>query len=302
MMARILQYCLALALLFSISPVFAQENQMGLCDTDIETVQAAPSVEARAMLVLNSLQSGDTTATENYVSADAYTQHNLGVADGRDALLGLIPGAAQAGSTVNIKRVLVSGNIVALHTEYNLPMFGGAFVGFDVFRFEDGVIVEHWDNLIPVAEPNPSRHTQTDGPVAITDLDKTQENCAKVVEFITKSLVASDPSLDITQYISPVTYTQHNPQVADGLEGFGAVMQAMAQNNQVMGYSKIHFVVAQGNFVLTASEGVFGDKNSPTSTAFYDLFRLEDDLIVEHWDVISPIPPQAEWQNQNGKF
>ena len=76
-------------------------------------------------------------------------------------------------------------------------------------------------------------------------------------------------------------------------------MQNFAENGLVMEYHKLHKVLGQGNYVLTLSEGVFG-KGEPT--AFYDLFRLEDGLIVEHWDVISTIPPQTEWKNTNGKF
>ncbi len=45
---------------------------------------------------------------------------------------------------------------------------------------------------------------------------------------------------------------------------------------------------------------------TPTSSnkpvAYYDLFRVENGKIAEHWDVIENIPPQSEWRNQNGKF
>ncbi|MEL7435392.1 MAG: nuclear transport factor 2 family protein, partial [Chloroflexota bacterium] len=276
---------------------------MELCDSQPSPV-VAPSIEARAMLVLQSLETGDTASVEAYVNPDQYIQHNLGAPDGRDTFLGLI-GATSADpeTDVLIHRVLVSGNLVAMHTTYNLNMMGGGLTAFDVFRFDDnGQIVEHWDNLQPVQEPNPSGRTAVDGPVAITDLDQTQANCEKVVEFVERSLINPDPDFDITQYINPEMYIQHNPSVADGLEGFGGFMQSMAENNQMMGYTQIHLTIAQGNFVLIASEGLFGDADNPTPTAFYDLFRLEDGLIVEHWDVIAPIPPEEEWQNENGKF
>ena len=106
------------------------------------------SNEAKAMLVLGSFQTGDSTAIESYVSADKYIQHNLGAPDGRAALISMIPGASKDGN-ISIRRVLVMGDLVALHNDYNLPAFGGALVGFDVFRFKDGKIVEHWDNLMP---------------------------------------------------------------------------------------------------------------------------------------------------------
>ena len=45
---------------------------------------------------------------------------------------------------VNTVRVFEDGDFVFAHTEYD---FFGPKIGFDIFRFEDGKIVEHWDNL-----------------------------------------------------------------------------------------------------------------------------------------------------------
>ena len=49
-------------------------------------------------------------------------------------------------------------------------------VAFDLFRFKDGKIVEHWGGQEPQAPPNPSGHTQVDGPTDIADREKTEEN------------------------------------------------------------------------------------------------------------------------------
>ena len=76
-------------------------------------------------------------------------------------------------------------------------------------------------------------------------------------------------------------------------------MTYFAENGLVMEYTKLHKVLGQGNFVLSMSEGKFGKGEL---TAFYDLFRIENGQIVEHWDVISSIPAKADWKNTNGKF
>ena len=76
-------------------------------------------------------------------------------------------------------------------------------------------------------------------------------------------------------------------------------MKYFTENGLVMEFQKTHKVLGEGNFVLTINEGKFG-KGEPTS--FYDLFRLEDGKIVEHLDVIEPIPAKADWKNDNGKF
>ena len=57
-------------------------------------------------------------------------------------------------------------------------------------------------------------------------------------------------------------------------------------------------VLSQGNFVLAVSEGTCG--GAPTS--YYDLWRVENGKIAEHWDVMETIADESTWQNSNGKF
>ena len=65
-----------------------------------------------------------------------------------------------------------------------------------------------------------------------------------------------------------------------------------------MKYEKNHILLGEGSFVLSVSEGLFMNKH----VSFYDLFRIEDGKIVEHWDTIEEILPKDKWQNTNGKF
>ncbi len=197
-------------------------------------------------------------------------------------------------------RVISEGDLVVLHVTYeNAQAFGAETqVAFDIFRVEDGKLAEHWDNLQPAvpADQTASGNSMTDGGVTeITDRNKTAENKALVEAFVTDVLQGKAPE-KITDYISTESYTQHNPMVANGLDGLGAALAAMAEAGQVMAYTDTHMVVAEGNFVFTASEGTLGRQH----TAFFDLFRVEDGKIVEHWDTLSEIP--AEMAHENGKF
>ena len=73
--------------------------------------------------------------------------------------------------------------------------------------------------------------------------------------------------------------------IADGLSGLGAALGALAEQGIQMIYDTIHQVLAQGNYVLAVSEGTFG--GAPTS--YYDLWRVENGKIAEHWDVMETI-------------
>ena len=224
---------------------------------------------------------------------------NLAYGTGADAFIGSVEYLASADvkTTVNNIRAFEDGDKVFLQTIYNFAG-AGEQVAFDIFRFdENGKIAEHWDNLAALAEPNPSGHTQTDGTMEVTDLDKTEENRELVKNFLYD--VMQGNNLDKTpDYFDGDNYIQHNSGIADGVSGLNAALGALAEQGISMVYDEVHMVLAQGNFVLAVSEGTFG--GAPTS--YYDLWRVENGKIAEHWDVMETIADQSTWQNQNGKF
>ncbi|WP_296644172.1 nuclear transport factor 2 family protein, partial [Roseinatronobacter sp.] len=150
--------------------------------------------------------------------------------------------------------------------------------------------------LQPLVTETASGRTQTDGPTEVTDLDKTEANKALAVALVRDVLMGEDPSR-ITDYISSESYAQHNPMIADGLDGIVAAVEQLTAQGNMFQYTDIHAVLGEGNFVLTVSEGQWNG----TTNAFYDLFRMEDGMIVEHWDVIQPVPTEG-LANTNGMF
>ena len=68
----------------------------------------------------------------------------------------MLKNAPPEGFKADVIRVFEDGDYVITHTKYD---FFGPKSGFDVFRFEDGLIVEHWDNLIDQQPANPSGRT-----------------------------------------------------------------------------------------------------------------------------------------------
>ena len=251
------------------------------------------SNKQKASALIASFETGDKF-TVAYINPTNYKQHNLLVADGLEGFGEVLQHAPEGGFKAKVVRSFQDGDYTFSHTVYD---FFGPKIGFDIFRFENGLIVEHWDNLIAIQPKNPSGRTQVDGETKLTDLDKTESNRKVVKNFIEDILFNHKDNF--TDYINPQKYIQHNPEIADGLEGFGAAMQYFAKNGLVMEFEKTHKILAEGNFVLSINEGKFGKGEH---TSFYDLFRLEDGKIVEHWDVIETILPEASRKNNNGKF
>lgn len=251
----------------------------------------------KAIALINSFATGDTNVPQELLT-EGYIQHNLAYGTGRNAFVGSVSylGSAPVKTTVENIRAFEDGDYVFLQTLYNFAGSGDQ-VAFDVFRFENGKIAEHWDNLAALAEPNPSGHTQTDGAMVISDLDKTEAN-KKLVEGFVHDVLHGKNLANLTSYFDGDNYIQHNIEIADGLSGLGAALEALAKAGIQMIYNKTHLILGQGNFVLTISEGTFGGVH----TSYYDLFRVENGKVAEHWDVMETIADQSTWANQNGKF
>lgn len=244
-------------------------------------------------IIKTGLIEGNIEFINKYVAED-YIQHNPQAPDGRAGLIGFTKYLASSGNDnkATIVRALSQGDLVALHVVYE---FGDAkTVAFDLFRFKDGKAVEHWDGLQPWVEKTVSGRSMTDGPTTITDLDKTDANRALVTNFVNDVLVNGKFN-QINNYIGDI-YLQHNPNVGDGLGGLSAFVSYLQENQISFKYTKVHNIVAEGNFVLVQNEGEFGGKH----TAFYDLFRVENGKVVEHWDVVQEV--SEKMAHENGMF
>ena len=259
---------------------------------------AAQTQIEKALALIGTFASGDTELAASLLDEN-YIQHNLAYGTGRDAFVGSVEYLASAPvkTTVNNIRAFEDGEYVFLQTVYNFAG-AGEQVAFDIFRFdEDGKIAEHWDNLAALAEANPSGHTQIDGTMELTDLDKTEENRELVKDFLYDVMQGNNAD-KTPDYFDGDAYIQHNTGIADGVSGLGAALTALAEQGIEMIYDEVHMVLAQGNYVLAVSEGTFGG----VPTSYYDLWRVENGKIAEHWDVMETIADEATWQNQNGKF
>lgn len=266
------------------------------CTTNLigEEKKMGISNKEKAVALLNSIETGDQSAIA-YVNANKYTQHNLSVGDGLAGFGEVLQALPKGSAKVSVKRAFEDGNYVFTHTDYN---FFGPKVGFDLFRFEDGLIVEHWDNLTEKADkPNPSGHTQLDGPTEVTNFDETSKNKGIVKDFVETILVKGEFD-KLAGFFDGDNYIQHNTAVADKVSGLGKALKKMAAAGITMVYDKNYTVVGEGNFVLSISGGSFAGK----SVSFYDLFRIENGKIAEHWDIIENLIPKDQWKNDNGKF
>tara|TARA_R110002050_G_scaffold100642_1_gene208439 strand:+ start:1595 stop:2476 length:882 start_codon:yes stop_codon:yes gene_type:complete len=256
------------------------------------------SQKEKVALFFKAVNERDVATLEELVTED-YIQHNPFIPTGRDPFIGLLTTVLEDnGTKVENIRILEEGNFVAIHNLWtNAAPFGAdTVVSFDILRFdENGKIAEHWDALQTWEFPTVNGNTMTDGPTAITNLNETESNKALAINIIQDVLMGQNPS-NITNYIA-VDYIQHNPQIDNGLQGIQDAVAYLTSINNMFQYNTIHKVIAEGNFVLTVSEGTWNG----TSNAFYDLFRMENGKAVEHWDVIQPVPTTG-LANNNGMF
>lgn len=247
---------------------------------------------------LGAVARGDADTMRQLANPD-YIQHNPFIPTGLEPFIELLPELQEAGTTAENIRMFQDRNYIFMHNIWrNAAPFGAdEMVAFDIIHVdENGRVAEHWDALQPLVTETASGRTQTDGPTEVTDLDQTEANKALAVALVEDVLMGKNPAR-ITDYISAESYAQHNPIIADGLSGIIEAVEALTAQKNMFQYTEIHAVLGEGNFVLTVSEGQWNG----TRNAFYDLFRMEDGMIVEHWDVVQPVPTEG-LANTNGMF
>jgi len=126
---------------------------------------------------------------------------------------------------------------------------------------------------------------------------QTQQEANKkiVVDFYDKAINQKD--FEAASKHLGSRYTQHNPNAGDGPEGLKAFLQFLKEkfpNSR----SEIKRVFAEGDYVIVHVHAV--REPGTRGNAIVDIFKLENGKVVEHWDVVQPIPEKAA--NPNGMF
>ncbi|MEU8132746.1 nuclear transport factor 2 family protein [Streptodolium elevatio] len=227
-----------------------------------------------------------------------FRQHSALLGDGPEALRAHVAALPETFS-YTCARLLSDGDLVLMHGTYH-GLGPRPLVAFDLFRVADGRIAEHWDALTPEAGATVSGRSQTDGPTLVTRPGQ-RATSRQVGETFLRTVLIDREYDRIAEFVHADDFAQHNPGTGDGIAGLGAASAAMRAQGLVPRYDRVHRVVAEGEFVYTLSSGSLG--GSPY--AFHDLFRVDGSgagggFIVEHWDVLTPVPPRLP--HDNGMF
>jgi predicted SnoaL-like aldol condensation-catalyzing enzyme len=254
-----------------------------------------------AVHVLKGLfEDGDLSVADRYIRPD-YIQHNPNAADGTEPLKEFVRNATAQSPDLqyNVARVLAEGDMVLVHGNVvNQPGTRGIAL-VDMFRIQDGMIAEHWDILQDVPETTANGNDmfgtvsepRTNEPGPRTETEASKELATR---YFDRLMVEKDPGA--VEYLAP-EYHQHNPTIPSGSAGLREMFGAFFEQTPTLIVER-HRVIAEGNMVAIHAHYRLNPEDR--GQAVVDIFRVLNGKIVEHWDVIQPVPETSA--NDNTMF
>lgn len=280
------------------------------CQTDFDFVapQGHTGREASVTGLTTMFKAGAAKDEAAFMAtaADPYIQHSPDLADGMKLVFDLLTNRPDGFSSKSMEWLgeggyLDNGNYLVMFREVNRGDGTAPSKIFDLLYFDDdGKYAEHWDMRQSLSKETASGRSETATAKEFTanpttyDENTEETNRRLAASFLNLAFNGNQLETALNLYVSP-TYVQHNPQIADGTQPVIDIFNAgkipslcydikfvLAQNDLVWVYSKV-----------TSSQGV---------AAVVDMFRVRDGQMVEHWDVVQPVPADADMPHKNGMF
>jgi predicted SnoaL-like aldol condensation-catalyzing enzyme len=125
---------------------------------------------------------------------------------------------------------------------------------------------------------------------------KQEQANLRLVERVYEEVLGPIDSGAVDALFDP-GYIQHNPNAETGSRGLKALLDN-AKIKYPHAEHRVQRMLADGNFVVAHVHVIF----EPGAAGFkvVDIFRIENSLVAEHWDVIQPLATEAK--NDNGEF
>lgn len=121
-----------------------------------------------------------------------------------------------------------------------------------------------------------------------------------VSQFMDEFYIKKQVRSSFEKWVDP-GYIQHNPFAATGRDAAIAFLEPFVANNPTQ-KTTIHRIIADGNMVAVHSHGwnETGDAAARRGFAVLDMFRVKGCRVMEHWDVLTPVPETSA--NTNTMF
>jgi len=211
-----------------------------------------------------------------------------------------------------VDNLIADGDLIAIKSRlFTSPQDPGrAFV--DIWRVSRGRLVEHWDVIQPIPGPQARRNDQSMGCGTVTtyaegltagdtvarptcgvegDPALRKRSLATVQAYLAMGQRPGHELQAVRTFIAD-DFIQHSPHILPGKSGMEAYIRDRLASGATVGrVSRTARVLADGDLVLVHRRVT--TKDDPRGKAYADLFRVRNGKVVEHWDVIQPIPPTS---------
>lgn len=245
-------------------------------------------------IYLEGIAGGNAREAVHKYTGHRYTQHSTGVGDGAEGFLAFFEPfvARNPKRDITIKRIFEDGPWVFCSAYQSLNDGAAQWVTMDMFYTDpNGLILEHWDTIAPYVAQTRSGHDQVGGPQQVDTSADTAASKALVLEY-TKQVRQQRDLSTLDQFVA-ADLVQHASDIKDGRAGLAAWLGSEDEGQ----YEFLFHIMGQGDFVMTYSKRHVRGKD----VAAFDVYRVADGKIVEHWMNEEEIAPRADWGN-SGKF
>ncbi|MEL6183975.1 MAG: nuclear transport factor 2 family protein [Myxococcota bacterium] len=232
-------------------------------------------------------------AVEKY-TGHRYTQHSTGVGDGVEGFLAFFEPFLERNPERNIEivRIFEDGRWVFCQAYQSLNGGAAKWVTMDMFYTDpDGLILEHWDTISAFVEETKSGEDMVRGATSAHPSADTESTRALVLEY-TKQVLQEGQHDRLATFVAD-DLVQRAPDIEAGRQGLAAWLASSAAGH----YDMLFHTIAQGDFAIT-----YGKRHAHgKDIAVFDIYRVADEKIVEHWSNAEEIGPRETWGN-SGKF
>jgi predicted SnoaL-like aldol condensation-catalyzing enzyme len=172
---------------------------------------------------------------------------------------------------------------------------------FDLLRIQNGKVQEHWDSAMKMPGSGSIKTGVSPKPPMEWNLGKRSKEEDETLALATEELkdMLQYGHLELADKTMDPGYVQHNPNVPQGRDGFKAFMSRrpgrQPQEIKAEWPNPPALTLIDGPYSVMMWDRMAKDPDDPSKMYtwnHYDVVRMENGKIKEHWDEATVAPPQ----------